>query len=77
MVGIKAAHDKLVDMTEHILLRGPVSFLIICNHEHMEHHFAGPFFQLLLHLVIFQRTGVIMIKTAKALLVKTPRNLMM
>ena len=34
MIGIQAAYDKLVEMTEPILLRGPVSFLILCNNEH-------------------------------------------
>jgi len=32
--GIRAGYDELLKMTQPILLRGPVAFLILCNNEH-------------------------------------------
>jgi len=34
MDGIQAGRDELLKMTERILIRGPISFLILCHHEH-------------------------------------------
>ena len=43
--GIKADYDKLIEITEPILLRGPVAFLILCTAEH------EPSFSVLLFLL--------------------------